>query len=104
QRRLTTAPEADSIPAWSPDGNFIAFVREGLGVKAAVFLVSPLGGQERRVAEISRTEGLGWPRGLAWTPDGRSLVVTDSTSDSEPLGLFLLSVESGEKRRLTSAV
>ena len=39
---------------------------------------------------------------MAWTPDGKSLVVTDRNSDSEPLGLFLLSVESGEKRRLTS--
>ena len=28
--------------------------------------------------------------------------MTDRNSDSEPLGLFLLSVESGEKRRLTS--
>ena len=101
QRRLTTAPEADSIPAWSPDGNFIAFVREGPGVKAFVYLVSPLGPPERRVAEISRTGGIDWPRGLAWTPDGKSLVVTDRNSDNEPLGLFLLSVESDERRRLT---
>ena len=43
-----------------------------------------------------------WPRGLAWTPDGKSLIVTDRNSDSEPSGLFLLSVESGERRRLTS--
>jgi len=103
QRRLTSAPEADSSPAWSPDGNFIAFVREGSGVKAAVYLVSPLGGQERRVADISPTHRDSYLRGLAWTPDGDSLVVTDRNSDSEPLGLFLLSVESGEKRRLTSA-
>jgi hypothetical protein len=67
-------------------------------VKAAVYLVSPLGGQERRVAEISRTAGIDWPRGLAWTSDGKSLVVTDRNSDSEPLGLCLLSVVSGDKR------
>jgi serine/threonine protein kinase/tricorn protease-like protein len=101
QLRLTTAPEPDTIPAWSPDGRSIAFVREGPGVKAFVYLVSPLGPPERRVAEISQTAGIDWPRGLAWTPDGKSLVVTDANSDSEPLGLFLLSVESGEKRRLT---
>jgi Tol biopolymer transport system component/predicted Ser/Thr protein kinase len=109
QRRLTTAPEADSAPAWPPDGNFIAFVREGPGLKAAVFLISPLGDQERKVADISPTHR--YARGLgvflpimqlAWTPDGKSLVVTDRNSDSEPLGLFLLSVESGAKRRLTS--
>jgi Tol biopolymer transport system component len=53
------------------------------------------------VAEIGQTGT--WPGGLAWTPDGKSLVVTDRNSQSEPLGLFLLSVESGERRRLTSA-
>jgi eukaryotic-like serine/threonine-protein kinase len=101
QLRLTTAPEADTCPAWSPDGSSIAFIRERPGGKASVYLVSPLGPPERKVAEISLT-GTDWPRGLAWTPDGKSLVVTDRNSDNEPLGLFLLSVESGEKRMLTS--
>jgi Tol biopolymer transport system component len=90
QLRLTTAPQADTLPAWSPDGLSIAFVREGPGGKAAVYLVSPLGPPERKVAEISRTAALDWPRGLAWTPDGKSLVVTDRNSDNDPLGLFLL--------------
>lgn len=55
QLRLTTAPEADSIPAWSPDGRSIAFVRQRPRGKAAVYLVSPLGPPERRIAEISPT-------------------------------------------------
>jgi Tol biopolymer transport system component len=97
QLRLTTAPEADSCPVWSPDGRSIAFLRERPGGKASVYLVSPLGPPERKVAEI------GYLDSLAWAPDGKSLVVTDRNSDKEPLGLFLLSVESGERRRLTSA-
>jgi Tol biopolymer transport system component len=100
QLRLTTALDADSCPAWSPDGSSIAFIREGPTGKASVFLVSPLGPPERKVAQISRTTS--WPTCLAWTPDGKWLVVTDRNSDSEPLGLFLLSVELGERRRLTS--
>ena len=68
-----------------------------------MYLVSPLGPPERKVAEISRTAEIDWPRGLAWTPDGKWLIVIDRNSDSEPLGLFLVSVESGERRRLTSA-
>jgi Tol biopolymer transport system component len=101
QLRLTTAPEADSCPAWSPDGRSIAFIREGRTGKDSVYLISPLGPPERKVAEIS-PKGTEWPNGLAWTPDGKSLVVTDRNADREPPGLFLLSVESGEKQRLTS--
>jgi eukaryotic-like serine/threonine-protein kinase len=96
QLRLTTAPEADSCPAWSPDGSSIAFLRKGPTGRDSVYLVSPLGPPERRVAEVSAANQ------LAWTPDGKSLIVTDRNSDSEPPGLFSLSVESREKRRLTS--
>jgi len=104
QLRLTTASERDSNPAWSPDGRSIAFLRETPGAKDSVHLVSPLGPPERKVAEISRTgAGTDLANRLAWTPDGKRLVVTDRNSDSEALGLFLLSVESGERQRLTSA-
>jgi Tol biopolymer transport system component/DNA-binding winged helix-turn-helix (wHTH) protein len=98
--RLTSAPEADTDPVWSPDGRSIAFLRAGTAGRDSVLLVSPLGPPERTVGVISPT-GMDWPRGLAWTPDGKWLVVTDRNSDSEPLGLFLLSTESGKKRRLT---
>jgi len=104
QLRLTQAPEADSNPAWSPDGRSIAFLREGPSGNASVFLTSPLGPPERQVALISpkgNYKAGAWESGLAWSPDGRSLVCSHRNSDQEPLGLFLLSVESGEKLRLT---
>ncbi len=88
QLRLTTAPQADSSPAWSPDGRSIAFIREGTGGKLSVYLVSPLGPPERKVGEIAEVGR------LTWTPDGKSLVVTNRNSESEPLGLLLLSVEA----------
>ena len=37
--RLTTDRAADYSPAWSPDGRFIAFLRELPGEKAAVLLI-----------------------------------------------------------------
>jgi Tol biopolymer transport system component len=39
---------------------------------------------------------------MAWTPDGRWIIVPDKGSPSEPYALTLLSPESGEKRRLTA--
>jgi hypothetical protein len=38
---------------------------------------------------------------LAWSPDSKWLVVSDGPSYGGVMGLFLLSVETGEKRTLT---
>jgi Tol biopolymer transport system component len=39
---------------------------------------------------------------MAWSPDGRFLAVVDRESPTEPHAIFLLSLESGDKRRVTS--
>jgi Tol biopolymer transport system component/predicted Ser/Thr protein kinase len=98
---LTRHPTADFSPAWSPDGRWIAFLRELPGGKAAVFLIPALGGSERKLAEIHNEPYSGYS-GLAWSPDGKWLVVPDKSAPTDPYALFLLSVESGEKCRLTS--
>jgi len=95
--RLTTNPAEDTSPAWSPDGRLVAFLRALPGGKAAVLLVPALGGPEQKVAE---TTALFSP--TAWSPDSKWLVIADKSSALEPSALFLLSIESGEKRRLTT--
>jgi Tol biopolymer transport system component len=102
--RLTTDPARDYSPAWSPDGRFVAFLRELSPQKAAMLVIPALGGPERKVGEvwIERSQDLTGPY-LAWGADGNSLVVIDKDSYTErPFALFLLSIETGEKRRLTS--
>ena len=58
QLRLTYDPARDYSPAWSPDGSSIAFLRDLPGGRSAVFLVPPIGGPERKVAETSSIMGL----------------------------------------------
>jgi len=101
--RLTTDPRSDVSPAWSPDGRSIAFVRLSPDNTAEVVLIPFFGrGTERRLAQVvAPPPEYRDMRLLSWSPDGRSLAVTDSRSISAPFGLYLLSVDTGTKRRLT---
>ena len=101
--RLTTDPAEDFSPAWAPDGRSIAFLRRRSEGRTAVVFTSPLGGPERVLAETRDVtppmyESSG---SLAWLPDSKHLVVFDKSSPDEPVGLFLLSIETGDKQRLT---
>jgi serine/threonine protein kinase/Tol biopolymer transport system component len=88
--RLTTDPANDSRPAWSPDGRTIAFVRS-LERTQAIILIPSIGGPERKLLEITG-------RSVAWSPDSKWLAF----GDGDPRSLYLLSVATGERRRLTS--
>ncbi len=101
--QLTTSAERDYNPVWSPDGRWIAFLRTAAQpLTSEVRLIAPLGGPERKVAEIRAREIIGVPMLLSWCPDGSCVVVTDSPGDGQPDALFALSLETGEKRQLTS--
>jgi len=98
--RLTTDPAADVDPAWSPDGRFIAFLRRLSPEKAAVLLIPALGGPERKITEIYTPDLPG--RHLTWAPDNSSLVISDTDNPQEPCALFLLSLDTEQRLRLTS--
>jgi Tol biopolymer transport system component len=86
----------DDYAAWSPTGDLIAFLRGRHERRRDVILVSPLGaGPERKVADA---DGIS----LSWMPDGRRIAMVDRLLPGEAFAVFLVSIETGERVRLTS--
>ena len=100
--RLTESTTLDWNPVFSPDGLWIAFLRHGVAIEGevgeAVFVIPVLGGQERM---ISRVRVAGFSRSLAWSGDGRWLIVAAGASDTEPGLLLAYPLDGGSPRRLT---
>ena len=100
--RLTTDPHGDSHPAWSPDGQLIAFQRLGAGGTANVFMIPALGGAERLVAPLDSISARPGSRSnLAWTPDGKWIAVGGRPSGETTTGIWLMAHEGAQRRRLT---
>ena len=101
--RLTSDAAFEHGPVWSPDGRSIAFLRQMSGNRTGVFLIPAIGGTASKLTELGPGTALQqlWAR-PCWHSGGRWIVVSDTSSEREAAALFLLSTETGEKRRVTS--
>jgi Tol biopolymer transport system component len=102
--RLTTHPATEVSPTWSPDERQIAFVRGEVGAATyTIYTVPSLGGQERKLVDYVGVPLFG-DRGpaLSWSPDGESLVYAERDAENEPSRIVQLSLETLEKRVLTT--
>ena len=99
--RLTSNADADRFPAWSPDGRSIAFLRLSENENSIV-LIPALGGPERVLHSATSVEFPAVGYGLSWSPDGKFLAFPGRESQREPSSIYSLSIESLERRKLTS--
>lgn len=92
-RRLTDTPGAtEGGAAWSPDGRQIAFTRFEGEQNRGVYVMSALGGSERKVTD--------WGVGPTWLPDSHSLVFHDRVAGSLAPVHYVLA--TGARRHLTT--
>jgi Tol biopolymer transport system component/tRNA A-37 threonylcarbamoyl transferase component Bud32 len=89
--KLTTSPVGATLPRWSPDDRWIAYV-DG----ADLVVIPPLGGPERKIAP--KPVGAGAP---SWTPDGKWIALAQNDSPIS-FSLWAVAIETKERRRLTT--
>jgi Tol biopolymer transport system component/DNA-binding winged helix-turn-helix (wHTH) protein len=98
-RQLTHTGKLNFNPVWSPDGQRIAFTRSSES-ETAIFTISAYGEGERKLLSLDG----GAERRISWSPDGKFLAFADShkSQPSRDRAIYLLSLDSLEKRKLTS--
>lgn len=103
-RLLAATPANEQSPAWSPDGDRIAFLR-ATSSGSAVIVVPALGGGEKTVTETQIPPANGTLRsyGLSWTPDGKRLFIVDRAASGKA-AIFSCSIATGELYQVTDPV
>jgi Tol biopolymer transport system component/DNA-binding winged helix-turn-helix (wHTH) protein len=102
-RRISYDGGRKGMPAWSADGNEIAYTRCDLeSGEGAIFMVPALGGPERRVTDAACPYN--HPSPLAWSAvGGGRLIFVDRCAPDGPHGLIAFSLASGKRECLTAA-
>ena len=92
-QQLNTAPGGDFDPAWSPDGEVIAFssVRDG---RPQIYVMELNGAQLQNL-----TGDLAHDREPAWSPIGTQLVFTSSRAESTDI--WIMPEEGGTEQRFS---
>jgi DNA-binding winged helix-turn-helix (wHTH) protein/Tol biopolymer transport system component len=104
-QRLTepVGSQWDMMPAWSPDGRQIAFIRENKQ-RCSVMLIPATGGSAREVGDCLG----GTNHRLAWYPDGKTLIAAQTPSNFTSLSsarvvekaLYRMSLANGRWERI----
>jgi len=77
QIQVTSTPEGESSPRWSPDGKYLAFLSARQGAKGAqIWLLNRAGGEASKLTEIK-----GGVSDYAWSSDSKRFVMVVEDPD-----------------------
>jgi dipeptidyl aminopeptidase/acylaminoacyl peptidase len=77
QIQVTSTPEGESSPRWSPDGKYLAFLSARQGAKGAqLWLLNRAGGEASKLTDIK-----GGISDYAWSPDSKRFVLVVEDPD-----------------------
>ena len=75
--QLTSSPDSESTPRWSPDNKYLAFVSSRQGARSGqIWVLNRLGGEGTRITDIK-----GGVSDYAWSPDSRRMVLVVNEPD-----------------------
>jgi Tol biopolymer transport system component len=94
RRRLTSAAGEDTDPAWSPDGQLIAFASDRAG-NFELYVMNADGSGQRR---LTRTRAIA-EYGPAWSPNGRRIAFWRRTHSD---AIATMNANGTDRRRLTA--
>jgi Tol biopolymer transport system component len=87
--QLTEAEARSTSPRWSPDGHWVAFLRDDGSPHRSLWLVDRDGEHEHPL-----TRSPGAYRDPAWSPDGRRIAIADGRA------IHLVDASTGERTRV----
>jgi Tol biopolymer transport system component len=93
QRRLTDSPGLDGFPAWSPDGERIAFVSARDGDNCEIYVMDADGSGQERLTHTPDDEYF-----LAWSPDGERIAY--STNPAYAPMIWVMDADGSDRKQL----
>ena len=98
-QRLTDDARIEMSPAWSPDGQSIAFLGwENADKQCGLYIVTLIGVAEQKIADCETF----LVTGVSWSPDGKTIAFSDRKNREEPFRIYLIDVETREVAQVTN--